>query len=81
MDTIRNQSEGMEIRATDASGNQQSIAHVGYTIRPGKGFNVNLDVFNADMVAENADMVKENVNAFFAEAMAKAAATGIPVGE
>ncbi len=81
MDTIRNQSEGMEIRATDASGNQQCIAHVGCTIRPGKGLSINIDVFNADMVHANADMVKESVNAFIAEAMVKAAATGIPVGE
>lgn len=81
MNTIRNQSEGMEIRVADANGNQQSIAHVGYMIRPGSGFNINVDVFDSALVAENLATVKESANAFIAEAMVKAAAAGMPVGE
>lgn len=81
MNTSRSQSEGIEIRATDTNGNQQCIAHCGFTIRPGSGFNVNVDVFDSALVAENLATVKESVNAFVTDALAKAAVAGMPVGE
>jgi hypothetical protein len=81
MDAQRNQSEGLEIRLPDAAGMYQPAAHVNYTIRPGQGFNINLDVFNAELVEANAVDVKTAVNAFMQDAISKAATLGFPVGE
>ena len=70
----------MEIRLLDTYGNEQPAAHVNYSIRPGQGLNINLDVFNAELVAANFDAVRADVNAFIEEAMAKGAEEGFPVG-
>lgn len=81
METAKNQSEAMEIRLPDANDQLQQAAYVGYTIRPGQGMNINFDIFNAELIGANASEVKTAVNAFIADAVKKAAATGIPVGE
>ena len=79
MATIRNQSEGLDIRLPDGNGTLQPAAHASYNIRNGQGFNLNLDVFTADLVAANLEAVKADVNAFINEALTKAAENGMPV--
>lgn len=81
MNIIKTQSEGAEIRVTDANGNQHSVAHITFTLRPNAGFNIGVDVFDSVLVAENLAEVKESVNMYIASVLATAAAAGMPVGE
>jgi hypothetical protein len=81
MDAFRNQTESVEIRIAGADGNKQSVASASYTIRPEKGFNMNLDIFNPMLVAANLDEVGAAINTFMTEALAKAKAAGFPIGE
>ena len=84
MDTSKSQSENMEIRLSDAEGNSQPAANINYSIRPGRGFYVNLEIHNADLVTantENMKDVKSAIGAFVSDAVKKAAALGLPVGE
>ncbi len=80
LSTTPSKTSGMEIRATDANGASQPIAHAGCTIRPGQNVSFMLDIYNAGLVAENLADVREQVNAFFADMTAQAAELGFPVG-
>jgi len=81
METAKNQSESMELRMSDADGQMQQVAYVGYTVRPNQGMNINFDIFNAELVAQNIEDVRASVNEFIAYAIDKAALLGIPVGK
>lgn len=80
LSTTPSKTSGLEIRATDANGASQPIAHVGGTIRPGQHMSFALDIFNAGLVAENLDGVREQVNEFLAGFTSQAAEMGFPVG-
>lgn len=80
LSTTPSKTSGLEIRATDANGANQPIAHAGCTIRPGQNVSIMLDIYNAGLVADNLDAVREQVNAFFAEMTTQAAELGFPMG-
>jgi hypothetical protein len=81
MDTNKSQSETMEIRLPDEKGVSQPAANINYSIRPNRGMNINLEIFNAELVATDVESVKKAVNSFLAEATTKAFELGLPIGK
>lgn len=80
LNSIPSKTSGLEIRATDANGASQPIAHIGGTIRPGQHMNIALDIYNANLVADHLDGVRDQVNAFVTDFTHQAAEMGFPVG-
>ena len=77
--TSNSQSQSVEIRATDAAGISQPIAHMNGAIRPGQSVSFTLDIFNARLVAENMEDVTNQVSAFMENLRERAIAQGFPM--
>ena len=78
--TSNSQSQSVEIRATDAAGITQPIAHMNGAIRPGQSVSFTLDIFNAQLVTENAEAVAYQVHTFMETLQERAIAQGFPMG-
>ncbi len=78
--TSNSQSQSVEIRATDAAGVAQPIAHMNGAIRPGQSVSFTLDIFNAQLVTENAEAVACQVRTFMENLQERAIAQGFPMG-